>query len=278
MQSNLSDSSQPVAARRQRQRNAPAGQAQPGPRASLLAWLKSGRLVSLVIFLASCVALGLLFSDPRFSITRIEVEGNSALNAEAIAELANLEGRSIWFIDRELAVARLKENAYIASAAVQVIMPDLARIKLVERRPEVRWQAGGMQYLVDGTGKVLSAAQDVAPQNVLVINDNSHLQLNPNDELDLDAIRLAQALALRLPVELGFNPSQIGWDYGLGIYVRSTSGQTIIFGQSEALDRKLAIFKALLNDQTAFSYLDLRPDNPFYQYNPAALGGGTPAP
>ena len=141
----------------------------------------------------------------------------------------------------------------------------MAIIRIVERKPEVRWQAGGVQYFVDGTGKVLAAAQELAKADVLVIADNSHTQLKPNDQLDLDAIQLAQALALRLPVELGFTPAQIGWDYGLGVYVRSAAGQTIIFGQSKDLARKLAIFAVLLKDQTAFTYLDLRPDNPFYQ-------------
>ena len=272
-----------IAARRQRRRaaGAPAPprteprrrtalvatgtQATPGPRRSLVAWLASGRPISLVLFLVTCGALGYLFTDARFSVRRIEVEGNSALDVAAVTALADVLNRSIWFIKDDLVAARLRENAYVASAFVEVSLPDVAIIRIVERKPEVRWQAGGVQYFVDGTGKVLAAAQELAKADVLVIADNSHTQLNPNDQLDLDAIQLAQALALRLPVELGFTPAQIGWDYGLGIYVRSAAGQTIIFGQSKDLARKLAIFAVLLKDQTAFTYLDLRPDNPFYQ-------------
>jgi cell division protein FtsQ len=245
-------------------------QATPGPRRSLLGWLASGRLVSLVLFLASCGALVYLFTDERFSVRRVEVEGNSALNSAAVIALANVLGRPVWFIKNELVSARLRENAYVASASVEVALPDRAIIRIVERRPEVRWQAGGVQYLVDGTGKVLGAAQESTKADVLVITDSSHAQLNPNDQLDLDAIQLAQALALRLSVELGFTPAQIGWDYGLGIYVRSVAGQTIIFGQSKDLGRKLAILDVLLKDHTAFTYLDLRPNNPFYQNVPSA--------
>lgn len=268
MEYNAPNTRERLAARRQRRRGAapaPGLQAVPGPRRSLLGWLSSGRLVGLLLFLAAAGALVYLFVDPRFSVQRVEVEGNSALDAEVVAELAAVRGRPVWFVQREVAAARLRENAYVASAAVEVALPDLAIVRIVERRPEVRWQAGGVQYLVDGTGKVLAAADTPAEADVLVIADSSHMLLSPNDQLDLDAIGLAQSLALRLPVELGFAPAQIGWDYGLGVYVRSPAGQTIVFGQSEGLDRKLAVLAVLLNDQTAFTYLDLRPDNPFYQ-------------
>ncbi len=275
MDYNEPNTRQRLAARRQRRRGpAPANgpQATPGPRRSLMGWLASGRLVSLVIFLGACGALIYLFTDARFSVRQVEVEGNSALNAQAVAALADVEGLPIWFVRHDVAAARLRENAYVASAAVEVALPDRAIIRIVERRPEVRWQAGGVQYLVDGTGKVLAAADEPAAADVLVVADSSHMQLSPNDQIDLDAIALAQSLALRLPVELGFTPAQIGWDYGLGVYVRSPAGQTIVFGQSESLGRKLAVLDVLLKDQTSFTYLDLRPDNPFYQDVASAPG------
>jgi cell division protein FtsQ len=269
-----------IAARRQHRRPtapAPGQQAIPGPRQALIGWLRSGRLASLGLFLVTCGALFALFTDTRFNVRQITVEGHSALSVEEVAGLADLRGRPIWFADGAQAVARLQENAYIASAAIEVSLPDQALIRIVERRPEVRWQAGGVQYLVDGTGKVLGPAQEVAEGDVLVITDLSNAQLSPKAQLDLDAIQLAQALAIRLPVELGLTPAQIGWDHGLGVYVRTDVAQTIVFGRSENLDRKLAILAALLSDQTAFSYMDLRPSNPFYQ-NIAGASGEPPAP
>jgi cell division protein FtsQ len=130
---------------------------------------------------------------------------------------------------------------------------------------------------------VLGPAQEAADADVLVITDNSHLQLEPNDQIDLDAVQLAQSLALRLPVELGLTPAQVGWDYGLGVYVRSPQGQTIVFGRSEELQRKLAILEVLLADGTPFTYLDLRPATPFYQNTapeapPDSIAPESPAP
>jgi cell division protein FtsQ len=283
MEYNPPNTRERINARRQQRRGQPPAavgqqQASPGPRQSLLAWLGSGRAVGLAICLAACAALGYLLTDPRFSVRQVQVEGNSALDAEAVAELAGVVGRPIWFVDTEQAVARLRENAYVASAGLELALPDQAVIRLVERRPEVRWQAGGVQYLVDGTGKVLGPAREAAAADVLVITDSSHLQLEPNDQIDIDAVRLAQSLALRLPVELGLTPTQVGWDYGLGVYVRSPQGQTIVFGRSEELQRKLAILEVLMADGTSFTYLDLRPATPFYQNTAPEAPPGTAAP
>jgi cell division protein FtsQ len=275
MEYNPPNTRERIEARRQQRRGQPAPlppgqQAAPGVKRSLGSWAASGRLAGLILCLVACAALAYILADPRFSVQRVRVEGNDALSAAAVAELADIVGRPIWFVNADIATARLRENAYVSSATLELAMPDQAVIRIEERRPEVRWMAGGVQYLVDGTGKVLGPAQEAAPADVLVITDNSHSQLEPNAQIDLDAVKLAQDLALRLPVELAFTPVQLGWDYGLGVYVRSAAGQTIVFGQSADLERKLAVLKLLLADGTAFAYLDLRPANPFYQTAPSA--------
>jgi cell division protein FtsQ len=281
MDYNAPNTRERIAARRMaRQSRPPEGgsQVRPDVRRSAQEWLASGRVAGLLLFVASMAALAYLFSDPRFSVQRATVEGAGALKPAQVIALSGLLGRPIWFAQPAAAERQLLGNAYIESAQVQIALPDRAIIRVVERRPEVRWQAGGVQYLVDGTGQVLSAAQEPATGDVLVITDNSNLELKPRDQLDRDALDLARTLALRLPGELGFTPAQIGWDFGLGVYVRSASNQTIIFGQSQQLDRKLNLLGALLNDHTAFTYLDLRPSNPFYQNARQPPATSTPAP
>jgi cell division protein FtsQ len=209
--------------------------------------------------------LGYLLTSGRYSIQRVTVTGASALKVDQVIAESGILGWPIWFVGAAETEARLRANPYVESAQVQLTLPDQASITLIERRPEVRWQAGSVQYLIDGRGQVLAPAQEPATTDVLVVIDRTTPELKPGDQIDTDALRLTQALALRLPGEAGFTPAQIGWDFGLGVYVRSQAGQTIIFGQSKELDRKLAIFRTLLQDQTPFTYLDLRPSNPFYQ-------------
>ncbi|NTW97821.1 MAG: FtsQ-type POTRA domain-containing protein [Oscillochloris sp.] len=268
MDYNPPNTRQRIAARRLARQGRPTdggSQVRPSPRRALLSGLRSGRLAGLLIFLACVAALGYLLTSERFSIQRVTVEGAGALKAEQVIAESGILGRPIWFVGAAQTEVRLRGNPYVESAQVQLSLPDQAIIRVVERRPEVRWQAGNVQYLVDGRGQVLAAAQEPVSGDVLVVIDRTTLDLKPGDRIDTDALSLTRALALRLPGELAFTPAQIGWDFGVGVYVRSPAGQTIVFGQSKELDRKLAILGALLRDKTPFTYLDLRPSNPFYQ-------------
>jgi cell division protein FtsQ len=279
MEYNLPNTRERIAARRQRRLVRPplpdGSQAQPGPRQTLRSWLLSGRLISAIVLAVSLALLGYVLFSSRLNIRTVQITGNNALSAAEVTALADVIGRPIWFVHPDAVVERLMTAAYVESAVVDVVLPDVTTIEIVERRPEVRWLAGGVQYLVDGTGKVLGVAQEPAEPNVLVIVDNSHLQLQPSDRLDPDALDLARALALRLPGELAFTPAQIGWDIALGVYVRSSANQTIVFGRSDELDRKLAVLSYLLTDGTAFTYLDLRSSTPFYQNTAAPDTAGT---
>lgn len=247
------------------QRSYAGSRVQPGLHQMVVYWLVTGRLFSLVIFLISAGALGYLFLSADFSVQQIRVEGNSILQGERVATLSGLYGRSIWFVNTDQAVEQLMQNPYVDHATIRVGLPNRAMISLRERRPEVRWQIGGVQYLIDGSGRVLDIAQEPAEPGTLVIRDTALQGLRPMEHVDPDALELARALALRLPTELNFTPATIEWDVGLGVYVTLSSGSIIVFGQTERLDQKLAILGQLLADGTSFAYLDLRSANPFYK-------------
>lgn len=260
------------AARQRSPRNSSGSQVRPGARRLVGRWLVTGRLLSALVFVACLGALYYVFTSPRYQVQRIEVHGNGALSNEAVAQLTGIEGVPIWFADTNMATERLLASAYVEQAHISVHLPDTAVVTLVERQPDVRWQVGGVQYLVDATGKVLDMATTVATDGTLVIVDSGARTLAANDQLDPDALKLARLISLRLPQELNITPQSIGWDVALGVYVKTAANQTIIFGQTSDLDRKLLILGYLLKDNTAFSYLDLRPSNPFYRTNqqPAA--------
>jgi cell division protein FtsQ len=265
-----------IAARRARRvANAPlqaGSQVRPSPRRAVIQWLLNGKLFNLALCVASVGALVWLLTAERFIISDIRIEGNNALKAETVVELSQLDGVPIWYTDLVSSSELLLGSAYVQEASISTQLPNIATIRIVERKPEVRWLVNGVQYLVDSEGKVLAAATEAAEPDVLVITA-SGTALEPNDIVDVDALKLTRALALRLPAELSLQPQIIGWDYGLGVYVKTGTAQTIVFGRSEALERKIAVLGYLLKEQTAFTYLDLRPSNPYYQNKQA---GATP--
>lgn len=237
----------------------------PKPQRLLLHWLSTGQLFSFVLFLGALGCFIYLFMSPHFSIHHVTVEGNAFVSQEKITTLSGMQDTSIWFVNSKKVAHTLKENPYIEHVQVRLALPNRAIIRVSERQPEVRWSVGNVHYFVDSTGRVLDVANTPPEEDAVVIVDTSSKLLFPDDRVDPDALGLVRALSFRLPQEVGITPSRIGWDIGLGVYIKTNTHQTIVFGQNVQLDRKLAILHHLLEQETGFTFLDLRPSNPFYR-------------
>ncbi|HWQ11776.1 MAG TPA: FtsQ-type POTRA domain-containing protein [Roseiflexaceae bacterium] len=263
-----------IAARRRRMR-VPPGESGvlPGPRRTLGWWLASGKIGGLLLLAASLGGLWHVSTSPQFTVRDIRVEGAQALSEDEVVQLASARGMSIWLVDTGQVAARLRANAYVERAEASLALPDRLDVRLTERRPEVRWRAGGVNFLVDSGGLVLGVDQSAALTNTLVIEDRSGHPLQPNDHVDPDALRLSQLIAVRLPAEVGLTPASIAWDQASGVLVTTADGRTIVFGASDQFDHKLSILGILLKEGAAFTYLDLRPTTPYYRNDPP---GGAP--
>jgi cell division protein FtsQ len=262
-----------IAARRKRTR-VPQNESGvlPGPRRALGGWFATGKIAGLLLFVAGAFGLWLVSTSPRFTVRDVHVEGAQALGADEVRGMAGAVGESIWLVDTARITERLHQSAYVEQAGVRVELPDRLAVSIRERRPELRWQAGGVNFLVAADGRVLGADQTMALTNTLVIEDRSGRPLEPNDRVDADALTLSQLIAVRLPEELNLHPAGIVWDVPTGVFITTAEGQTIVFGQKNDFDRKLAILGLLLEDGTSFSYLDLRSATPFYRSD----GSGKP--
>ena len=265
-----------IAARRKSRAARAGSNARPGPRRAVSSWIASGRIAGLLLLITALGGLLYVATAPRFNVREITVEGAQAMKSSVVADLAGVRDQSIWLVDTQQIVERLKGSAYIEQAQASVSLPDRVTISVTERRPEVRWQSGGTLYLLDASGRVLDTDTTGPISNTLVIEDRSNRPLRPNDIVDTDALKLGRVLGLRLPAELGLRPAHIGWNLDTKIFITTTDNRTIIFGRSDNLDDKLSVLGTLLKDQTAFTLLDLRPVMPFYRND--APGAPTPTP
>lgn len=254
-----------IAARRRVHSTADGSFVTPMPRRVIGSWIRSGWIASLALLIAGLGGLLYISLSPWFTVQDLRVEGAVVMDDAEVAALAGARDQTIWFVQTEQIVERLKTSPYIEDASVAVELPDRLQIVIIERRPEVRWQSGANRYLVDAEGLVLGVDAAVVLTNTLVIDDRSGRPIQPNERVDTDALSLGQALALRLPRELNLEPASIGYDAERGMLVATTDNRTIVFGRSERLDEKLAVLGALLTAGTPFTYLDLRPSTPFYR-------------
>lgn len=253
-----------IAARRNRRRNAVS--AMPGPRRAIGGWLASGRIASLVLFLASLGGLIAIAVSPQFVVRRVQINGAQILDTADIEEMAGVTGASIWLVQTDNVEARLAQNAYIERVEASLILPDILTINLAERQPNVRWQVGDIRYLVDAEGRVLGPDTATFVTDTLIVEDRSGRTIEPNDRIDPDVLLLVRALALRLPNEAGVTPDTISWDIEHGVMVTTADGRMIVFGRKERLDEKIEILRFLtIQEPTEYTWLDLRPATPYYR-------------
>lgn len=93
-----------------------------------------------------------------FGIAQVEITGHSFTTDAAINEALDLpSGSSMLSFDSATARRRIEQLPWIDTATVTRLLPDRLQIAVTERRAYARWQAADGTYLIDRTGRVLSA-------------------------------------------------------------------------------------------------------------------------
>ncbi|HYF65807.1 MAG TPA: FtsQ-type POTRA domain-containing protein [Herpetosiphonaceae bacterium] len=249
----------------------------PMPRTTLRRSVINGKLGALITLIAGMWALWYVFRSPNFIVQGVETLGLRSVDAAAVNDLAAVGGISVWNIRPDDVANRIGQNTYVATATVNVLLPNRVIVQVQERQAAVVWNAAGVNYEVTGDGEVLGPVSVLTGTNIM-INDTRTQPLTPGMRIDVDALNLAQTLHLRVPAELGWTPTRYEWDpyYGLSIY---NQGQQVVFGRMEdpdvPFDLKLTTLRTLQRERTAWIFLDLRPNKPYYR-SPAPPPTPTP--
>ena len=62
--------------------------------------------------------------------------------------------------DAAAARARIEKLPWVSTAAISRIFPGSLDVRITERQPSALWVNDGREYLVDGSGRVLSASEE----------------------------------------------------------------------------------------------------------------------
>jgi cell division protein FtsQ len=267
-------------------------QAQPIEQRSFGSYIRNGKIPAVVLLFGAGWLLYTTLMSPHYVVQQVRLEGGSALTEADVAALSAVQGQSIWNVEPDDVEARVAQSPYVEQASAQVLLPATVVVHVRERQPAMRWQQGETVYDVTQDGRILAAimpsaspsvaaATDVvtatasisqtvpaAPSpsvitsnSVVVIDTTPDRVLEPGSYVDPDALEVARRVALRA-AELPAPLEQIKWEQNIGV-VLQVGGRTVVVGNSERLDEKLAILVQVLREQTPFTMLDLRPSAPY---------------
>lgn len=138
----------------------------PGFRRLMRNMLHSGKLIALILAVATgALAYDALRSE-RYRVEVVEAVGAQALTSQDVAALANVKDQPIWYVDTDDIAARVAQSPYVERAQARLFLPDRLQVRITERKPEVRWMHAGQAFAVTWDGLVLDRAAEQQPAAV----------------------------------------------------------------------------------------------------------------
>lgn len=240
------------------------------------------RAVIAVLAAGVCAAIAsaaVQFSaDPRLALGDITVVGAQRTGSDAVLTAAALpRGRDIWLLDAAGATRRVEALPWIAAARVQRSWPNRVSIVVAERLAVARLSldagaADGPYALVDGEGRVLESGSQQPSDAQLPWLVVRPLPVDASTAgAQLGATAVGDALdALRRFGELGVRMTEIEVEPITGITAVTLANVRVMFGGSDDLATKLALYDAIVKRITRpqdIAYVDVRSTSaPTVQY------------
>ena len=203
------------------------------------------RLFLTVLFLAGTIGGGLaLYLTPVLRVQTVEVTGTQTLDPYTLAEMADLNGSSMFTTPLEETENRLETLPMVKSARAERRWPHTIRLVIEERQPWAYWHSDDTDYVVDADGVVLEGAMP-EPDAPVIYYEGRSPQLQAGDVVDADAVRLAQRLLDSLPTTLNVGVIRLEFSDREGLSLLTDAGYRVVLGDSYSLDYKLAVWQAL---------------------------------
>lgn len=209
-----------------------------------------------------CVVAGLVLlvvlvrRSELLRVANVEVSGERRLTAaEVLAAAGVVEGSEMVTLDLAAVRRRLAALPEVQRAHVRRDWPRTIRIRIVERRPVAAVVEGRSFVLVDSAGVRITTVA-AAPKGLAVV------RLGPRaaPELVGDALRVMAAL----PADLRGRVASVQIASADGIELRTTDGDTVVWGSADQSERKAAVLAVLLR-RPGSRYDVSAPDAPAYR-------------
>ena len=209
------------------------------------------RIIPLVLTLLLGAALYFLLASPTFRVTQAQVNGLTRLSAAEVNSALGLGGRLVFFLKPEDIINQLRVSyPEIASAQVNISLPDQVVLDVKERQPVLLWQQGSGYTWIDETGVAFRPSGDVTglvqvaalgspPGGPAPAND----LLSPASYVAPDLVKTALALAPSMP-----QGSAMTYDPTSGFGWTDSRGWQVFFGTgSKDAALKLQIYQSLVD-------------------------------
>jgi cell division septal protein FtsQ len=171
------------------------------------AGISAARIAAVFVALVTVAVFYGVVASPAFSLQRLELAGARFTDRAVVERAAGLAGSpapNAFTLDTEAVRAELRTLPAVIDVDVEVALPDLLRVRLVEREPVLAWQVDGNSFLVSADGVVLSeTTEPVADLPVFADERTGRPAPAPGRTLDETDIAAARRLGSLTPEQAG---------------------------------------------------------------------------
>ena len=227
---------------------------------SIRKFVGSARMLSLSLLICSLVALYLIGENPRFYLSRIDIEGASIIQRSEVVQASRISGTHVFAVEPDLVAEAVGNMPGIVAAQVDLNWPDRLHITIEEDTPILNWRENGRDFWVNREGTLVPAfGQDM---NLLTVVANVPSPVQPLPEFDDEGNEIPVAPKLTY---LDFVPAnlietalqldrklpeieQLTYAPQTGLQFRDGRGWTAMFGSDGDLVVKLAVYDSIVEN------------------------------
>lgn len=210
--------------------------------------LVSSLLVGILVF-----TLYSIWNAPMYKVSAVEVEGLRRLSSFDINTVANVAGKSVFEVDpgqikRDLQLAFME----LEHVAVDISLPAVVTVSLVERQPVLVWEEDGRAMWIDSKGVAFPPRGEEGPSirvraEDVPLSTASDLEADEQGEsltryLPPHLVSAILAISVQAPED---TPLVYTNDHGLGW--KDSRGWEVYFGMdTDDMEMKLRVYKTLV--------------------------------
>jgi cell division protein FtsQ len=180
------------------------------------------RLLSFFLVAVLGAATYFAFNRPELRVTEAQVTGNQILTSGELNSVMGIAGQPVFLLVPSELETRLRLNyPEISAVHVDVSLPNLVTVQLVERKPFIRWEQNGAYTWVaeDGVayrprGEMVGLISVVAESAPPVVGGGTD-PLVPTPFITVEMVRALKGLAAHVPpgsVILYDSVNGFGWN------------------------------------------------------------------
>lgn len=111
------------------------------------------RIISFILVIALGGLLAFLWTSPMFVVEAAGLSGAERVSSDNLNMVIGVAGESIFSIDPSQVYTDIaRAFPEMSAITIEVKLPAVISVTVVERQPVISWQAGGKEYWVDEEG------------------------------------------------------------------------------------------------------------------------------